>query len=217
MVKVLVVEDEGLYRQMLVSQLSTHPEIEVVGEADSGQEAIEQADRLSPEVVLMDIELGGKPNGIQASKSIRPAAPSTGIVLLSAHDDKQFLASTIEEQPRGWSYLLKQNLRDPDTLVRAIKGASWGLVVVDPQLTNGLQPREDTPLGRLTKEEITILELVAQGYTDAAIAEKLHIIDELVVQGSLRGIYQALDIAPDDEIDPRVKAVVAYLHQTRKR
>ena len=161
------------------------------------------------------IELGSRPNGIEASKAIRAASPTTGVVLLSAHNEKQFLAATIEEEPGGWSYLLKQNVRDTETLVRAISRASWGILTIDPQLTDGLEPKSDVPLGRLTGEGLNILELVAQGYTDAAIAAKLHIVDEVVVRGHLSGICQTPGIAPDAGVDSRVSLVLAYLDQTR--
>ena len=215
--RVLVVEDEELFRQMLVSKLSAYQELEIVGEASTGEEAIELAQKLGPEVVLMDIELGGDLNGIQAGKAIRSTAPATGIVVLSSHTEKEFIATVLEGGAAGWSYLLKKNVRDADALVRGITGSAWGTVVVDSQVIEGLKPRAHTPVSRLTEEEIKIIELVAQGYTDAAIAANLDIIDELVVQECLGGIYDALGIESDNEIDPRVKAVVAYLEQTRSR
>ena len=215
-VKVLVVEDEVLYRQMLVTQLSAFDDVEVVGEAPSGQEAIELAEELSPEVVLMDIQLQDEINGIEAGQNIMTAAPTTGIVLLSMHADKQVLEATLGEGSSGWSYLLKTNVRDADTLARAIRGSAWGMVVVDPELTEGLQAREDTPLGRLTNEQLKLLELVAQGYTDAAIASKLRYGAVSAVGQHLTAIYEALDITSDGDVNPRVKAVVTYLEQTRR-
>lgn len=216
-VKVLIVEDEDLFRQMLISQLTAHPEIEVVGDTASGEEAIELADRLGPEVVLTDIELGRGINGIQVGKTIKSAAPTIGVVLLSVHNDKQFLSETIGDQPAGWSYLLKQNVRDAETLVRAIKGSAWGIVVVDPQLIEEQKPRDNTPLARLTTEQLTVLELVAQGYTDEAIAEKLSIGDALGVRRVLEELYPILGLQRDDSIDPQVSAVIAYLEQSRSR
>ena len=214
-IKTLIVDDEGLYRQMLVSILSTSPEIEIVGDASTGEESIELARELGPEVVLMDIELGPGISGIQAGQRIRTSSPTTGVVLLSYHVDKNFLSSTIAESAAGWSYLLKKNVRDTETVVRAIKGSAWGMVVVDPLLTEDLMPRKDTPLGSLGDVEMRVLELVAQGYTDEAIAERLNIVDEEAVEGFLGSIYRALGIEPNGEVDPRVKAVVAYLEQTR--
>ena len=212
-VRVLVVEDEPLYRKGLCAQLSDCPGIEVVGAASNGEEAIELAERLDPDAVLMDIELGGATNGIQAGQAIKSASPVTGMVLLSSHNNRQYLA--LAEEAGGWSYLLKKNVLDVDTLVDAIEGSLWGKVVVDPQLMTGLTPRPGTPLSGLAEERIKVLELVAQGYSDAAIAVELQVADVGTVKEHLAAIYRGLDIPPNGDVDPKVKAVLAYLDQTR--
>ena len=216
LINVLIVEDEPLFRQMLRTQLSTHQELQVIGDVASGEEAIELAERFDPDVVLMDIALGSGLNGIQAGQIIKSKSPATGIVVLSMHNDKQFLAS-MEQQPGGWAYLLKKNVRNAEALVNAIEGSLWGKVVIDPELIAGLEPRPNEPLARLDEEDVKILELVAQGDTNTAIAAKLNIADRRAVQERLGRIYQALSIASDGNSEPRVKAVLAYLEQTRNR
>ena len=111
-IRVLIVEDEGLYRDMLRIALSTFPYIDVTGSASNGQDAIRLAAELGPDVVLMDIELGSSPNGIEAAHCIRAASPSTGIVILSMYWEKQYIASLRQDQAAGWSYLRKQGLED---------------------------------------------------------------------------------------------------------
>ena len=165
----------------------------------------------------MDIELGDEPNGIKAGKAIKSATPSTGIVLLSSHDDKEFVTDTIGDNPSGWSYLLKQNVRDAGTLVRAIQGSSWGIAVVDPQLIEGLKPSDDTPLGNLTEDQVRILQMLSQGDTNEAIAKKPNLTDALNVAHELDVIYLALGIPNGHEVDSRVRAVVTYLEQTQAR
>jgi DNA-binding NarL/FixJ family response regulator len=216
-ITVLIVEDEHLFRQLLIAQLSGHPKVTVVGDASSGEEAIEKAESLKPDVVLMDIELGSGPNGIEAATTIRTTRPATGIVLLSMHKDRQYLAATIADEAAGWSYLLKKNVRDAEMLVRAIKGSSWGMVVVDAELTEELRPRANTPLGAMTDEQLRLLELLAQGYSDVSIAATLRFTDGEAVQERLKAIYQTLGIKTDGAVEPRVKAVVAYLEQSRNR
>ena len=213
-VKVLVVEDEPVSRLRFCAQLSASRGIEVVGATASGEDAIELARLLSPDAVLMDIELEGELNGVQAGQAIKAVSPHMGVVLLSVHNNQDYLDLAEEG---GWSYLLKKNVPDPDTLVRAIRSSSWGMVAVDPELTNGLEPGLDTPLGNLTKEQLKILELVAQGYADAVIAERLHIPDEGALERHLGDIYRQLDIPSGGEVAPKVKAVLAYLDQTRER
>ena len=210
-VKVLVVEDEPLYRQGICLQLSTYPGIEVVGAASNGQEGIDLAETLDPDAVLMDIELGGEPNGIQAGQAIKTASPLTGMVLLSAHKNRQYLAMAV---PNGWSYLLKKSVPDVDAVVEALEGSMWGKVTVDPELLTELEPRPGTPVSRLSEEQIELLELVAQGHADAAIAAKLQIADGVAVRERLADIYRGLGVPPDGDVDPRVEAVLAYLEQT---
>ena len=189
--------------------------MEVVGAASDGVEAIEMAERLDPDAVLMDIELGGEPNGIQAGQAIKAASPFTGIVLLSAHNDKQFLA--VAERSGGWSYLLKKNVPDVETLIDAVEGSIWGKVVVDPQVIAGLTPRPGSRLSELPEEQLKILELLGRGYIDSVIAEKLQLVNGHAVREHLAEIYQVLEIEIEGELDPKVKAVLTYLDQTRVR
>ena len=108
---------------------------------------------------------------------------------------------------------MKRNVRDIDTVVRAIKGAAWGMLVIDPQLTDSLKPRENTLLSRLTSEQMKVLELVAQGYTDRASAEELG-MSENAVRKTMSLICRRLEIEAGDGIAPRVVAVRTYLDQT---
>ena len=206
--KVVIVEDEPLFRQMLRAQLSADPELEVIGEAENGETAVELARTLKPEVILMDIELGEGMTGIEAGYAIKSERPATGIVLLSNHKAKQFIVSS-----GGWSYLIKRNVRDIESVVRAIRGAAWGMLVVDPMVTEVLRPKADTPLSSLQPEHLKVLELIAQGYSDAAIAKEL-IIDEGQVRSRLAGIVKSLGLQLGDEVDPRVSVVRVYLEQT---
>ena len=167
------------------------------------------ADALDPEVMLLDIELSGAMTGIEAGHKIKAKRPSMGIVLLSNHKAKQFIVTLA-----GWSYLLKRNVRDLDTVIRAIKGAAWGMIVIDPQVTESLRPRADSPLSMLEIHEVKILELLAQGHADRSIADEMILSVEDVTQ-QLESIFRKLGIADDGEIDPRVTAVKTYFDQTR--
>ena len=211
-VRVLVVEDQHLFRKGLCLQLSAHPEIEVVGDASTGKEAVFLAHKFDPDVVLMDIELGSEPNGIVAGQTIKSASPATGIVLLSGHNNRHYLATV--EQAGGWSYLLKSNVRNMDTLIDAIQGSLWGKVIVDPQLIAGLQPRSGSFLGRLSPTQLKIVQLVAEGYTDDAVAQLVDLDDARSVRARLDQIYELLEISPLGG-DSRVHAVLAYIEQAR--
>jgi DNA-binding NarL/FixJ family response regulator len=205
--RVIIVDDQRIFRVMLRETLSTRPEIELVGEATSGQEAIDLAAALEPEVVLMDIELGSGLSGIQAGRAIKSRRPATGIVLFSTHKSRDYVVY----EP-GWSYLLKNNLGDIDTLIRAITGAAWGLIVVDPEVVEALKLKHEAPLWQKSLEPGRVLELMAQGYDNPTIAAKLQVNDRAVEQWQ-ELIYSELGIRKEQGIDRRLKAVAAYAQQ----
>lgn len=212
--RIMIVEDEALFREMLRISLSTQPQLEVIGSAANGAAAIKMAQELAPDVILMDIELGDGPSGIEAGIRIRAASPGVGIVLLSMHKDKEYLRSIPPEQAGGWSYLLKNSVADVATLTRAVEGAASGLVVLDPELVTALRPKPDTGLEGLTQRQRDVIELMAQGYGNGAIAGKLQ-LGEKSVENYINAIYQQLGITREEKMHPRVKAVLLYLEQSR--
>jgi DNA-binding NarL/FixJ family response regulator len=131
-INVLVCDNESLFREILVAALDREPLINIVGAAASGVEAIELSEKTKPDVVLMDIELGEGPNGISIANDIKEAFPETGIVVLSAHRNKEFLSSFLDKGTSGWSFLLKQSISDIHSLTRAIESAAAGQVTIDP-------------------------------------------------------------------------------------
>ncbi|MBI4306736.1 MAG: response regulator transcription factor [Chloroflexi bacterium] len=211
--RVLIVEDEPLFRDLLQTTLSGYTHIEVVAAVDNGLDAIRIAEEKTPDVVLMDIELGSEPNGLKAAHLIKAADPRVGIVILSMHRDKEYLASIPESRAAGWSYMLKQSLRDKTALVRAIEGSAWGLVSMDPSIIEALRPRKRSILERLTSQQLMVLEKMAGGYTDIAISRKFG-IDEDAVQRLVGMIYQDLGIELEGGVDPRVRATLIYLQET---
>jgi len=214
-IPVAIVEDEGLFRNLLSLALSQEPTIEVVGEFKSAEAALQQIPKLKPKVALLDIELGGDMNGVQLGLRLRKALPNLGIVLLSNHANPQFLSVIPRSMASGWSYLLKRSVRDVDALTRVIQGASAGYVVLDQHIVHSAQRREESVLSRLTPRQLQILSLIAQGYTNAAIAEKLF-LSEKSVQNHINSLYQQLHLNRDDAtIQPRVTAVLTYLQETQ--
>ena len=121
----------------------------------------------------MDIELGGEPNGIEAGRTIKEKNRDVGIVILSAHKDKEYISNLSADEASGWSYLLKQSVGDASALGRAIEGSAAGLVVLDPDVVSGLKPRQSSAVSKLTPRQQEGLALMAQGYTNAAIAGEL--------------------------------------------
>jgi DNA-binding NarL/FixJ family response regulator len=213
-VRVLVIEDEGLFRDMLQTSLAAQPMIQVVGAVASGEAAVREAERIAPDVVLADIELGPGMNGIEAASRIRARHPHAGVVLLSAHRDKQYIASLPAGEARGWSYLLKPSVTNTATLVRAIEGAAAGLVVLDPVMVDALRPRPRSPVDALSERQRQVLALMAKGYSNGGIAQEL-VLTEKTVENYVGSIFQALGLDRGEAVHQRVKAVLAFLEGTQ--
>ncbi len=213
-IKIMIVEDEGLFRDMLRVSLTDRDGLEVVGAVGDGASAIRMARELKPDVIIMDIELGGDPNGIEAGLEIKNADPDVGVVLLSLHRDKEYLSMVPPERSGGWSYLMKQSVANLEALTRAVEGSASGFMVLDPALMVGLRPRPKTKLEALTARQRDVLELMAQGYSNSAIAENLH-LGVKSVENYINAIYQQLAITQNEPIHPRVKAVLTYLQDSR--
>lgn len=109
--RILIVEDQALFRQLLRCTLSAEAGLEVIGEAADGETAVRLAAKTKPDVALMDIELPGRLDGIEAAIQIKKHNPETGIVILSVHSDRRYVTSLPIDQYRGWAYLLKQRYR----------------------------------------------------------------------------------------------------------
>jgi DNA-binding NarL/FixJ family response regulator len=209
--RLVVVEDENLLRDLLVMSLEQIPTMTVVAAYKDGAAAFNNQQRDQPDVALLDINLGAGWTGIETGLQLREINPHLGIVLLSNYARPDILASLPESSLPGWSYLLKRSVRDVATLARAIEGAASHLVVLDPELVKRSPHRRHSPLDDLTPRQLQILELVAQGYTNAAIAKTLF-LSEKSVENHLTAIYATLHIesmSPDQH--PRVKAALAFL------
>lgn len=208
--RVLVVDDQEFFTEMLTTTLSSKTDIEVVGVAHDGPSAVRLALKYLPDAVLMDIELGGSMNGIEAASAIKDALPDTGIVILSMHNDRRYVTNLLQRDSPSWSYLLKQSLPNVETLVRAISGSIIGWPVVDPAVMANLSPREGSPVSRLSPRLSELLQCIAQGYNNAAIADIMG-ITERSVEAYTSNVYRELDITGEQDIHARVTATLLYL------
>lgn len=217
MVDVILVEDESLFRDLLRMSLAQSQSIRVVADFADGESAVAAAPAVAPRVAVLDIALGGRLNGVQVGRMLRRAHPDIGIVLLSNHCDPATLAGVPDDELAGWSYLLKQSVGDVATLTRAIEGSAAGLVVIDPQLAVRGRLKQGGAIGRLTPRQHEILALIAQGYANATIAERLGIAVK-TVENQINALYGEMSIdTADASIQPRVSAALAYLRDLRAR
>jgi len=212
--RIIIVEDEPLFRQLLRRTLSAEPGLEVTEVTEDGETAVRLARELKPDVMLMDIELPGELDGIEAALQIKKERPQIGVVILSAHNDRRYVTSLPLEDSQGWAYLLKQTVPDLATVIRAIEGSKVGMLMVDPAIVKNLWPRQDSAVAKLTSRQQEVLKLIAQGYNNAAVAERLY-LSEKSVETYINVIYQELHLSKEPNINARVKATLLYLQDSQ--
>ncbi len=167
-ITVLLVDDHHLVRRGFRRMLEDERDIEVVGEAGDGQEAVDRARELIPAVVVMDFALPGV-NGAVAARQILRTAPDTAILMLSMHTEPNYVRTCLEAGARG--YLLK-NAVDLE-LADAVRKVASGEQVMDPRLASAAQPCEEIP--ELTAREMEVLQLIVNGKSNREIAMLLHL------------------------------------------
>lgn len=212
--RVILVEDEDLFRTMLSEVLSQSEELEVVGSFSSGPEALAQEMTPPPEVALLDIVLGQGMHGVELGLQLRQRYPGIGIVLLSNYRNPAYLTALDLSEAAGWSYLCKRTVRDVEAVRRTIQGTSLGLVVLDSELLAALRPRENSRIGRLPPRRYGLLQEIARGYTNAGIAERFG-VSVKTVENQINLLYRELGIDTGNaSIQPRVQAVRLFLEET---
>jgi DNA-binding NarL/FixJ family response regulator len=182
-IRLLVVDDHEVVRQGLVSMLDRREGFQVVAEAGTAADAVEQARRFEPDLVIMDVRLPDG-SGIEACREIRSALPATRVVILTSYPDEEAVFSAIVAGASG--YLLKQ-IRARD-LVNAIESVARGESLLDPAVTEKVLERvrriasgaEHDELAQLTQQERKILMLVAEGKTNKEIADEVFLSDKTV-------------------------------------
>jgi DNA-binding NarL/FixJ family response regulator len=196
--RVLVADDHPVFRFGMRALLSAHVDCEIVGEASTGEEAVALASELGPDVVLMDLNMPGV-NGIEATRRIVATAPEVGILIVTMLEDDGSLFAAMRAGARG--YLLK-GADGPETL-RAIRAVASGEAIFSPGVARRLtglfaarpqHERTDAAFPDLTEREREILDLIAAGYANAAIAERL-VLSPKTVRNNVSSIFSKLQVA----------------------
>ncbi len=207
MVRVVIADDHPVFRFGLRTLLKADPAFEVVGEAVNGEEAIEKTSALHPDVILMDLNMPGM-NGIEAIRRIQANHPQVHILVLTMFDDDDSVFAAMRAGARG--YLLK-GAEGTETL-RAIHVVSTGEAIFSPAIARRLMqyfgaprpPVPSQPFPDLTEREREVLSLIAQGYTNQAIAEKL-VISPKTVRNHISSIFSKLQVTSRLEAILRAK------------
>ncbi len=181
-IKVLVVDDHAIMRDGIRALVSLHDDIEIIGEAGSGQEAIDKARELAPDVIIMDIAMSGM-DGLEATRRILKQNPKARILILTQHDDKEYILSAIKAGSAG--YVPKRALGSE--LISAIRAVYHGESFLYPSAATALiqdyrsQAQTGDSYDLLTSREREILKLIAEGHTSREISEMLFISLKTVV------------------------------------
>lgn len=191
-ITVLIVDDHAVVRQGVKFYLDAQEDITVLGEVDSGEEAVRLAAEMVPDVVLMDLVMSGM-GGVAATRCIREVSPRSRVVVLTSyHDDVHVKAGAL-------SYLLKDI--KPDDLAEAVRAAARDEVVLHPHVAARMMRelrggRWDgvSPISALTDRELEVLRLIAEGHSNAGIAEQL-VLSEKTVKGYVSNILSKLHLA----------------------
>jgi DNA-binding NarL/FixJ family response regulator len=212
-VRALIAEDSVLLREGL-SRLLADAGIEIVGQAGDAEDLLRKARAHRPDVVLTDIRMPPTQTdeGLRAAQTIRAELPDTGVLLLSQYVEESYAMELLGDRAEGVGYLLKDRVTDVDRFVEAVVRVAEGGSALDPEVVAhmlGRRRRED-PLAELTPREREVLALMAEGYSNSAIAAKLVVTDR-AVEKHVTGIFAKLGFPSAPDQHRRVLAVLAYV------
>jgi len=201
-IKILLVEDHVVVRQGTRQLLEREQDLEVIGEAGDGEEAVQLASQLKPDVIIMDVAMP-KLSGVEATKQIKKLLPSTMVLVLTGYDYDEYIFSLLEAGAAG--YLLKDV--NGDQLIDAIRAVYAGEAVLHPVVARKLMSRFKSqtpgttaarPQELLSQRELEVLKLAARGISNKDIGEALF-ISTRTVQAHMRSIFNKLGVGSRSE------------------
>jgi DNA-binding NarL/FixJ family response regulator len=213
-VRVVLGEDLTLLRDGLVRLLAAY-DMEVVAAVDNGPELLDAMVKHRPDVAVVDVRL--PPNftdeGLRAAIAARKEVPGLPVLVLSQHVEQLYARELMSDGIGGFGYLLKDRVSDVVRFVEAVRTVAGGGTVMDPEVVAQMLARHarDGLLARLTPRESEVLGLMAEGRSNAAIAQRL-VVTEKAVSKHINGIFIKLDLYQASDDNRRVLAVLAYLN-----
>jgi DNA-binding NarL/FixJ family response regulator len=215
-IKIAVAEDNTLLREGIVRVVAAQADMQLVGAAGDLGGLRTLIDEGDPDVVVTDIRMPptSTDEGVRVATELRQTRPAIGVVVLSQHGDPAYAVALLEGGTAGRAYLLKDRVADVDELLVAIREVAAGRSVIDPLIVESLvmANRRTAPsdLDRLTARELEVLEQMAQGKSNAAIAATLY-LSERAIEKHSNAIFSKLGLAEEVDVNRRVKAVLLYL------
>jgi DNA-binding NarL/FixJ family response regulator len=214
--RVVLAEDTVLLRQGVASLLR-EAGVEVVAETGDATELLLMVARHAPDAAIVDMRMppGFSDEGLQAAAEIRSRYPSTAVLVFSGYLDETFLDQLVRESPSGLGYLLKDRVGELDELLDALRRVIAGECVVDREIVAQLMARRRAgdPLRTLTPREREVLELMAEGYSNPAICERLFISPK-TLERHIGNVFAKLGLDVSGELNRRVAAVIAWLRRS---
>lgn len=212
-INILIADDHSMVRQGLKQILELEKDIAVIAQASNGEEAVELARLHKPDIILMDINMPGM-NGLQAIKELKKESSPTKIIVLTIHEDREYLFKTLQMGAEG--YVLKD--AEPSVLIEAIRNVNKGRTYIQSNMTGELvrefnrvtlRGKEKHEENNLTAREIEVLELIADGMINKEIARELY-ISEKTVKNHVSNIFKKLNVS-----DRTQAAIYAFKHNIK--
>jgi DNA-binding NarL/FixJ family response regulator len=213
--RVVIADDAVLLREGIARLLQSEG-FEVVGQAGTAEELLLKVRSYAPDVAVVDIKMPPThtDEGLRAAREIRESFPDVGVLLLSQYVESGLALELLSDSAEGVGYLLKDRVSDIGEFVAAVRRVADGGSALDPTVVSQLlgRRRRDDPLADLTPREREVLELMAEGLSNAAIAAKL-VVTERAVEKHVTSIFQRLRLPNAPQTHRRVLAVLAYLRR----
>ena len=216
--RVVFAEDNYLVREGTASLLGTKDDVDLVATVEDADALLAAVAESHPDVVLTDIRMPPThtTEGIDAAKRIRAEHPDVGVVVLSQYVEEEYAYELLKDGAAGLGYLLKERVADVDELTRAMDEVSKGGSILDPKVVESLVARRErragSPVSRLTPREREVLEQMAQGKNNAAIAKALFLSDR-AVEKHINSVFHKLALSEETEVHRRVMAVLVFLRE----
>ena len=216
--RVVFAEDDYLVREGTAALLAEVEDLEIVATVVDLDTLLGAVEKHRPDVVLTDIRMPPthSTEGIDAAKRIRAEHPETGVVVLSQFVEDEYAYDLLKDGAEGLGYLLKERVADVGEVVRALREVAKGGSVLDPKVVEGLVARKDrlasSPLAQLTDREREVLDQMAQGRNNAAIAKELF-LTERAVEKHINSLFHKLGLSEEPNVHRRVMAVLTFLRE----
>jgi len=210
----LIVADDSLLLREGIIRLLVEAGFEVVGRASTGEEALAQVEQHKPDVAIVDIKMPPthSDEGLKAAQEIRARHPDVGVLVLSQYVELGLAARLLADNAAGLGYLLKDRITDLDEFAAAIRRVGAGGSALAPAIVSQLlgRRRDDDLLQHITPREREVLALMAQGYSNQAIADRL-VVTVRAVEKHVTSIFDKLGLPDTSDSHRRVLAVLAFL------